>query len=533
MPKKAKKGKASKGKKGGKKGKKEGKKAKKESVLKDATANAKLWETKLTAVEKSRTEYRENAKRLLYENDSLQQQMTQSERDTIDVISFLKQEDMKKDEQVSRLNQALKELKREARKERQALVDEYSQQIHQLQEALAEKTNEVKLMQSELKLVKEFRRKRAQMQKELDEIKESMFVTEKHHKGTLQQMEQKFFEEKVRLQQEASRKIAELAERAHSEAISNLDETTRSVYKENVRINAALEYHVKESQELKKERDKLSELSKELLSEKELNGIIVQEKVVESQKQTQLIEELQEKVKTLEQSLSHLVREFEAERVKIVDNAVVETKNSRAEIARLQRVIQLKTKEMNKVKRLAKNILDQRTEVEQFFLDSLEHVKNEIARNQAQYRRDAQAVYQQRMLAAHGGRADFPMVRTFNKSETSTNNVFDDLKMAEQWTGMEGKIDIGELTWEQRERILRLLFAKMNGYKGKRKNKVSSLGPSFPSTAKATAESTIKEEEDSTFITQGGIDPKETGSSLVQPALPSLPAPKPASGATA
>ena len=34
------------------------KKGKKESVLKDAIANAKLWETKLDAVEKSRHEYR-------------------------------------------------------------------------------------------------------------------------------------------------------------------------------------------------------------------------------------------------------------------------------------------------------------------------------------------------------------------------------------------------------------------------------------------------------------------------------------------
>ena len=51
------------------------------------------------------------------------------------------------------------------------------------------------------------------------QIKENMFATERHHKDTLQQMEHKFFEEKVRLQQEASKKIAELAERAHSEAI--------------------------------------------------------------------------------------------------------------------------------------------------------------------------------------------------------------------------------------------------------------------------------------------------------------------------
>ena len=55
--------------------------------------------------------------------------------------------------------------------------------------------------------------------------------TNKEHKSRIQRMEQKFFEEKMRLQQEANQKIAELAERAHTEAIKNLDETTRDVYK--------------------------------------------------------------------------------------------------------------------------------------------------------------------------------------------------------------------------------------------------------------------------------------------------------------
>lgn len=513
MPKKGKKAKGAKGakggkgKKGGKKGKKEGKKAKKESVLKDAMANAKLWETKLEAVEKSRQEYRENAKRLLYENDILQMQMASTEKDTLDVISYLKQEDSKKDDQVSKLQQALKEVKREARKERQALVDEYSQQIHQLQESLAEKTNEVKLMQSELKLVKEFRRKRAQMQRELDEIKESMSATERHHKDTLQQMEHKFFEEKVRLQQEASKKIAELAERAHSEAISNLDETTRSVYKENVRLNAALDFHIREGQELKKEKQSLSTKTSSLLSEKELNGMIVQEKVVESKQQKKEIEELQEKVKTLEKSLSHVVREFEAERASLVQKSEYETRSCRAEISRLQRIVELKTKEMNRVKRLAKTILDQRTEVEQFFLDSLEYVKNEIIRNRIQYRKDAQNAYQQRMLEAHAGHSDFPRVRTFRQMDSSTNNVFDDLKEAERWTGVQGKVDMSELTWEQRERILRMLFAKMNGFKEKRRLKAPALEPTPPdSHSKALpSERTQEALGDSTFLTQQDV----------------------------
>lgn len=43
---------------------------------------------------------RENAKRLVYENDILQMQMASTEKDTLDVISYLNQEDSKKDDQV-------------------------------------------------------------------------------------------------------------------------------------------------------------------------------------------------------------------------------------------------------------------------------------------------------------------------------------------------------------------------------------------------------------------------------------------------
>ena len=49
-------------------------------------------------------------------------------------------------------------------------MEDFSKQINELEEHLTEKTKEVELMQSELKLVKEFRRKRGQMQKELDDV---------------------------------------------------------------------------------------------------------------------------------------------------------------------------------------------------------------------------------------------------------------------------------------------------------------------------------------------------------------------------
>ena len=85
-----------------------------------------------------------------------------------------------------------------------------------------------------------------------------------------------------------------------------------------------------------------------------------------------------------------------------------------------------------------------------------------------QYKRDAEILYNNKMLAAHAGKSDYPKIRTFLPLETSTNCIYDDMKEAEKWSGIESKIDIKDLTWEQREKVLRLLFAKLNGLKSER-----------------------------------------------------------------
>jgi len=456
--------KKAKGKKG-KKGKKGGKKVKKESVVAQATANAKVWEARLDVAEKSKGEFRENAKRLMLENDALQTQMFQTERDTIDVVTFLKKQDHDKDSQIERQQQQMRDLKKDFRREKDGIVEDFSKQVNELEEKLGEKTREVDLMHSELKLVKEFRRKRGQMQKELEDIKEAMHNANRDHKSTLGRMEQKFFEEKMRLQQEANQKIAELAEKAHTEAISNLDETTKSVYKENVRLTEALNYHMREEDVLRKERDRLQEENDNLKQEKEVTDMMVQEKVVQVKHQKESIKELSDKIRTLEKSLSHVVREFETEKKAIVQRSDIQNEAGKVELVKLQRVIELKTREMNKVKRLAKNILDERSELERFFLASLDQVKGEVAANQSQYRKDAHAAYRQKMLEAHSGKADFPKIRTFNQNDNSTNSVFRDVEAAEMLYDVSGKVDIGDLTWEQKERVLRYLFAKINNTK--------------------------------------------------------------------
>ena len=50
-----------------------------------------------------------------------------------------------------------------------------------------------------------------------------------------------------------------------------------------------------------------------------------------------------------------------------------------------------------------------------------------------QYRQDAEKVYHHQMMEAIKGRRHFPPVRTFKQSLTSTNSVYHDIEMAEQW----------------------------------------------------------------------------------------------------
>lgn len=80
-------------------------------------------------------------------------------------------------------------------------------------------------------------------------------------------------------------------------------------------------------------------------------------------------------------------------------------------------------------------ILDQRSEIEEFFLESLDSVKEEIRKKTTQ--------------EATKKSSRFPDILTKSKSE-ARSKVYSD------------KIDFGSLGWEDKEKILRILFSKMN-----------------------------------------------------------------------
>lgn len=125
------------------------------------------------------------------------------------------------------------------------------------------------------------------MLQELENAKTELVDTEKRHRDVITRLEKKFFEEKIRLQKEANRKIGELAAKAHKEAVTNLKDTTKDVYKENIRMSEALIYHVEEGVELNRLNNELLQKNRELSEENDLHGVIVKEKIVQCKKQEQ------------------------------------------------------------------------------------------------------------------------------------------------------------------------------------------------------------------------------------------------------
>ncbi|XP_076777791.1 basal body-orientation factor 1 isoform X2 [Arvicanthis niloticus] len=432
-------------------------------VVDRAKANASLWEARLEVTELSRIEYRDTSRRLAKNNEDLKKQQYKLEKDTMSVLSYLKKQDQEKDNMIEKLKQQLAETKEKAKEEKEKLEQKYSMQVSELEGQFHQKAKEIGMIQTELKTIKQFQKRKIQVEKELEDLKENLRNSEKNYQETLRRLESRFFEEKHRLEQEAEKRIIMLAERAHHEAVVQLNTAGRNVFKENVYLHKALAYHLKEAEIRQKTSKKMEESHSCLLQQKEINDLLVKEKIMQLTQQKSQIQTLQKKVLSLENALTYMTTEFEAEVLKLQQKADIENQAGLVEIDKLQQLLQMKDREMNRVKRLAKNILDERTEVEQFFLDALYEVKQQILSSRKHYKQIAQAAFNLKMRTACAGRTEYPRIRTFDGKEHSTNSVNQDLMEAEKWPTTQKNVDIRDLTWEQKEKVLRLLFAKMNG----------------------------------------------------------------------
>ena len=158
----------------------------------------------------------------------------------------------------------------------------------------------------------------------------------------------------------------------------------------------------------------------------------------------------------------------------------------------LKQLLRLKNRELKNIRNLAQVILNQRTEVEQYFLDALEQVKDEIKKKKDDQHKLAISEYRNQMRRATKNKnVKFPAIRPSSHSAVGMNNnglenILSNVESngSRQSVGGGGgsmllqggpeapntKVDLRDLSWDDRERVLRLLFAKINNVQSQVEN---------------------------------------------------------------
>lgn len=155
------------------------------------------------------------------------------------------------------------------------------------------------------------------------------------------------------------------------------------------------------------------------------------------------IKDLKGKISMLDKSLAQIVQDFEKEKELLkYQNEQIE-KEQDEDISNYKEQIKLKEREIKNIKALCQMILDQRSDVEQFFLEALEQVKEEVRKRKE--------------LNKESSLPDINKSQSRQSFSKSNSYLFAGSSIEKNI-----KIRLKDLDWEDRERVLRLLFSKMN-----------------------------------------------------------------------
>uniref|UniRef100_A0A3Q2XCP4 Basal body orientation factor 1b n=1 Tax=Hippocampus comes TaxID=109280 RepID=A0A3Q2XCP4_HIPCM len=393
------------------KGKKSGKrepKTDKDLDLDNAKTNVARREVRLRLTEQTLAEYRESCGQLARVNSELVSKLARAEQEILEATDNW--------------------LKREAAKDEE--VEHYTLEISEMKVLFRKRAGEFETIRDGMRTIEEFQTRKAQMEQELNNSDVKTCLP-------------------ARLEKDAEEMIAQVEEQAHHEAVLQLDDASRCVFKENVRLNETLKHHMKEAEELHKMADSLAKENTSLAMDK----VTLRAKRM-ANSATAIIRQCFRYKKMSNFSNRGSYEASNSERFE--EKMLLSRQADKAEFEKLQSVLSMREKELKHIKRLAGAVMEQRSELERFFHEALAQVKDEIAAARLQYKKEAQQAYRWTLKQATAGRIKFPPIRTFQNTPDSNFTSFFRIHQPGD------KVEFSDLTWEQKEHVLRLLFAKMN-----------------------------------------------------------------------
>ena len=127
--------------------------------------------------------------------------------------------------------------------------------------------------------------------------------------------------------------------------------------------------------------EKIVKLNKSYKRDMMLNAEAMEEYSKRQNAQNKKIKLLKNKIQILEKSLSQIVQDFEKEKTLLKKQNEDIIKSQESELQMLKAESRQRTKELKMLNSLSAVVLEQRSDIEQFFLEALEQIKEEIRKN--------------------------------------------------------------------------------------------------------------------------------------------------------
>lgn len=388
-----------------------------------------------------------------HEIERLRAEGKKKDHDTTKMIKFLEDEVKRKDKANKSLMKQLREMGELHAVEVKTLKKQFEGAMKRAEQVFMGKEEELleknRHIMQEVSDLGNFRKLRHDLAAELELTKQTIHSNEKRHKAQLDELETKFQQARQQLQDEAAQRIAHSRAVYKEEVGRELKLESQAVKTENIQLAKELKFHQEVADRLQKENHKLQDTVKRLKRDMSLTNQKEEEWAKRGLRQSQQIKELTEKVKMLEQSLTQVLRDVELEREARDQKQRQEMEALRQELDSQKAAHNIKSRDLANLRRHATALLRQRSELEQFFHDALSQVKEEIKqRRMAEYKR-AKLLHQRsiRQLALPRGAAAPAIPESVPPDPAAPSD----------------RVELSDLATDDRERVLKLLFARLNG----------------------------------------------------------------------
>ena len=428
---------------------------------------------------------------ILTSNNDLRTSSSRNEKDTHDIVLYFQREMEMKDDIISRLNEELVKRETQLKFEVERMKKQFEENLAELRDStdytIQELQDKLDKANADLSAIAHYQEEKDEYERKLSVVQRSLAEQRQEMFDSLDDQERKFLDEKTAVWREVDEQKAAFREVALKEARDLMGDEARKIVADNTRMREELKFHTINSAELTAERAALQiEVQKTrrdvaILSDKEI------EYARQGYLKTKEIKALRERVEQLEKMHTGNIEKFKHKTKEIHANVTRELELATLDAAGLRRLLKLKNKELLHMKTLATTILSQRTETEQFFLESLAEVKDIIRKEKARSAVETKIVLN-KLRAGTGTTAGAGPKRAvlfppLNVKGANLHHLDARDPSALPSGNQIAQVHIRDLGWEDKELVLRVLFAKMNGQQGSQLPKApqkNGSGPSMP-----------------------------------------------------